>query len=429
MSSLTAASSPVTPSGTQPTVAKGGRTLREAYLYCVHKYAWPKGTAPARHPFMRPVYDTGLSETLIAAGGTALLAAADSITAHGYPPGLLLIPDGWQDHSGEGGLDRNLYASFRDTADELTRRGFDVMFTVTPYIPAAGQRYIEARRKGMLLKDAEGRPAIIRLPSGYYACLDVTLPEVTAYFGELLDNLRKEGITALRFDCHRALDILPPGERTERYLTAWAALGERYGAAMYPLAEQTQTQWRPYSVALSPEISWESMRRALTDAIHAGLTGYIYPYLSLTSSAGHCSDETMLLRAVQLALFMPIAAVPPDGSLFPTGTCRKEMEKAVGLRMEMNGYMEELLQEAGTTGEPLMRHMEYQFPGQGFWDCTDQYMLGSRYLVAPVLDDTGRRTVRLPRGTWISADGTRYKGPRVINVDVSDGSIPLFRLR
>lgn len=107
----------------------------------------------------------------------------------------------------------------------------------------------------MLLEDAEGPAAVIRLPSGYYACLDVTLPEVTAYFGELLDNLRKEGITALRFDCHRALDILPPGERTERYLTAWAALGERYGAAMYPLAEQTQTQWRPYSVALSPEIS------------------------------------------------------------------------------------------------------------------------------------------------------------------------------
>ena len=51
---------------------------------------------------MRPVYDTGLSEALIAAGGTALLAAADSITAHGYPPGLLLIPDGWQDNSGEG---------------------------------------------------------------------------------------------------------------------------------------------------------------------------------------------------------------------------------------------------------------------------------------------------------------------------------------
>ena len=99
---------------------------------------------------------------------------------------------------------------------------------------------------------------------------------------------------------------------------------------MYPLAEQTQTQWRPYSVALSPEISWESMRRALTDAIHAGLTGHIYPYLSLTSSAGHCSDETMLLRAVQLALFMPIAAVPPTAVSFRQAPAGKRWKRPWG---------------------------------------------------------------------------------------------------
>ena len=97
--------------------------------------------------------------------------------------------------------------------------------------------------------------------------------------------------------------------------------------------------------------------------------------------------------------------------------------------MELNDYMEELFRETSATGEPLMRHMEYQFPGQGFWNCTDQYMLGPRYLIAPVLDDTGKRTVRLPRGTWTAPDGTRYKGPRVINVDVRDGAFPLFRLK
>ena len=126
---------------------------------------------------------------------------------------------------------------------------------------------------------------------------------------------------------------------------------------------------------------------------------------------------------------MPLAAVPADGSLFTDEVCRRALRQSVALRMEMNEYMTELLHEAAATGEPLMRHMEYQFPGQGFWNCTDQYMLGARYLVAPVLDDRDKRTVRLPRGTWIAADGTKYRGPRVLNVDVSDGSIPVFRLR
>lgn len=35
------------------------------------------------------------------------------------------------------------------------------------------------------------------------------------------------------------------------------------------------------------------------------------------------------------------------------------------------------------TGEPIIRHMEYAFPHQGFVDCRDQFMLGDKYLVAP----------------------------------------------
>ena len=72
--------------------------------------------------------------------------------------------------------------------------------------------------------------------------------------------------------------------------------------------------------------------------------------------------------------------------------------------------------------------MEYAFPRNGFADCNDQFMIGTKYLVAPVLDDSGRRLVRFPRGVWVDQEGRRYRGPLVAEVDCSNGMIPCFEL-
>ena len=42
--------------------------------------------------------------------------------------------------------------------------------------------------------------------------------------------------------------------------------------------------------------------------------------------------------------------------------------------------------------------MEYKFPNEGYENIKDQFMLGKKYLVAPVLTEADERIITLPRG-------------------------------
>ena len=75
---------------------------------------------------------------------------------------------------------------------------------------------------------------------------------------------------------------------------------------------------------------------------------------------------------------------------------------------------------------PIIRHMEYAFPHQGFVDCKDQFMLGDRYLVAPVLTKEHTRKVMLPEGVWVDDTGKKFKGPKTIEVTAPLERLPWF---
>jgi alpha-glucosidase len=89
----------------------------------------------------------------------------------------------------------------------------------------------------------------------------------------------------------------------------------------------------------------------------------------------------------------------------------------------MGEYIYLLAAQAAQDGEPIVRHMEYAFPHQGFEACNDQYMFGDKYLVAPMVDKGETRTVKLPKGKWVDDLGKRYKGGQTITIPV-----PLNRL-
>ena len=106
------------------------------------------------------------------------------------------------------------------------------------------------------------------------------------------------------------------------------------------------------------------------------------------------------------------------------------MLKNYELRRSLKPYLEKIYAEAHETGMPLMRAMFLEFPAdETCWELSDQYMFGSEYLVAPVLEAGARtRNVYLPAGQWQDIrTGKILKGSGYIETEAPIDSIPVFK--
>ena len=86
-----------------------------------------------------------------------------------------------------------------------------------------------------------------------------------------------------------------------------------------------------------------------------------------------------------------------------------------------------IVETAGKDGEPILRNLEYNYPGMGYAGIIDEFMMGDELLVAPVLKKgaTSRKVV-LPPGKWSADDGQVYDGPATIEVAAPLSRLPYF---
>ena len=86
-----------------------------------------------------------------------------------------------------------------------------------------------------------------------------------------------------------------------------------------------------------------------------------------------------------------------------------------------------IVETAGKDGEPILRNLEYNYPGMGYAGIIDEFMMGDELLVAPVLKKgaTSRKVV-LPPGKWSADDGQVYDGPATIEVSAPLSRLPYF---
>ena len=138
-------------------------------------------------------------------------------------------------------------------------------------------------------------------------------------------------------------------------------------------------------------------------------------------------DAELFVRSAQVHALCPMMQISASPWRVLDERHQEAFLAAVRLRQKFAPNIVELAKRAAKDGEPIMRNLEYVFPGQGYAEVRDEFMMGDGLLVAPVVEKgVSSRSVLLPPGSWVADDGTLYDGPARIEVSVDLQRIPYF---
>ncbi|MBR3504027.1 MAG: glycoside hydrolase family 31 protein [Clostridia bacterium] len=357
---------------------------------------------------------------------------------------------------------------------ELNDMGVQLMVSIWPQVALTSENYEEMKQQGLLVRAEYGEQIGMRFveDSMFY---DATNPRARRYVWEKvkknyfdagvrvfwLDEAEPEygtyefknyryylgsnqqigNIYPQMYSCGFYEGMLEAGVENPVNLVrcAWAG-SQRYGALVWSGDIMSR---------------WEDFRRQICAGLSMGCAGIPWWTTDIGGFHGGQIDDPafreLLVRWFQWGCYCPVMrlhgdrrpgepVLRKDGSASLSSGGDNEvwsfgeeaypiLTKYMARREELRPYVRRLMREAHESGAPLMRAMFYEFPeNEGCAELKDQYMFGSRYLVAPVLYPGERtRLVYLPDGAWRDVDtGAVYVGGETIRVDAPLERIPVF---
>jgi alpha-glucosidase (family GH31 glycosyl hydrolase) len=431
------------------TIDSAGRNLREAFSNASKRFFPAKGKLPDTLLFSEPQYNTWI-ELVYNQNQKDILKYAHSIIDNGFPSGVIMIDDNWADYYGRFDFRADRFTNATAMVDSLHSMGFKVMLWISPFVSPDTEVFRELLAQKLLImteevktgnpeKDAS-KPAIIEWWNGHSAVLDFTNPTATKWFKSRLDHMvTTYHLDGFKFDAGDA-EFYPPNAVSNKKVTPnehsrlWGEIG-----LYYPLNEY-RAMWKMGGEPLVQRLrdkkhNWEDLQKLIPDLTTAGLLGYQFTCPDMIGGGEYGSfigkdklDEALVVRSAQCSALMPMMqfSVAPWRVLSKSNLAA--VKKAVAVRAKYTPYIMQLVKQASQTGEPVARSMEYEYPNQGLADVKGQFMLGNKYLVAPMVANGNKKTIYLPKGKWKSDLGKTIKGPAKIEMNVPADRLPVFEL-
>lgn len=417
---------------------RAGTTLKEGYLAVSKRFFPPTGTMPDVSLFLQPQYNTWI-ELLYDQNQADILKYAHAIIDNGFPPGVIMIDDNWQEDYGVWKFRSERFPNPKAMVDELHAMGFKVMVWVCPFVSPDSQVYRELRDKDLLLKDESGRPKVIHWWNGQSAVLDLTHPGANEWFIKELKYLQETyGIDGFKLDAGDPEYYVDVRGHQDVSANTHSELFAKIGLE-FPLNEYRAT-WKMGGQPLAQRLrdkghSWSDLNFLIPHILTQGVSGYAFTCPDMIGGGLMGSfinlekvDQELMVRSAQTHALMPMMQF----SVAPWRVLNQEnlqaVKDAIAIRAQFIPTIVDLAKHAAQTGEPIVRYMDYEYPGNGYERVSDQFLLGRDVLVAPILEAGSRsRQVRIPPGTWVDAKGGRVVGPRVVNRTAEINELIWFR--
>ncbi len=179
-----------------------------------------------------------------------------------------------------------------------------------------------------------------------------------------------------------------------------------------------------------------SLSEDIASMVNMGVLSGI-PYVT-HDNGGHAGTQNgaSYLRWVQFGVFSPVmrfhsSGTDTDRAPWLYSGAEDTAREYINLRYRLLPVYYSLAHENYTTGLPILRRLDIDYPGYAESQDDSQYLLGENILVAPMTDysETGTksRSVFLPDGTWINLfTGESFVGPKTITVSCDKNTMPLF---
>ena len=422
-------------------VSEGHENLRGAFK-AAQKALFPSDEImPPVEFFTKPQFNTWI-ELIYDQNQKDILAYAHAAVDNGFDAGVLMIDDMWSNYYGKWDFDRAKFPDPKAMMDELHELGFKVILWVCPYVSLDSAEYRDLSSKGAFIRNADGSVRYVCWWNGVSACLDLTNDVDRKWFKDSLDSLmQKYGVDGFKFDAGDS------GVYSENDLTAkpttpngqselYAEFGLNYPYNEYRACYKNAGKHLVQRLSDKGH-SWGDAGLALLipNSLMQGILGYAYSCPDMVGGGSFADflpgakrfDSELFLRYAAASTLLPMiqfSAAPWRVLTDDEFDCIKSLME---LRKKYIPLILELAENARLTGEPIVRYLEYVFPGEGLECVTDEFMLGDNILVAPVIEKGVKtKKVILPSGKWSTEDGTVYDGGTTVEVSAPLNYLPVF---